>query len=121
MEHNSSFNEQLGEENLFDVTKYVEKQKENNEIDLGLFVELAEENKSKYNQTPVNTFLKLKNSVFVNGFFSLDDEGEVDTNRFLKVSSELAKFTDKIFDKLTSILLNNMQAKFEGFSEVLKV
>ena len=45
MEHKSSFNKQLRKENPFDFTDYVEKQKEENDIDLGLFLELAEENK----------------------------------------------------------------------------
>ena len=44
--------------NPFDFTDYVEKQKEDIDIDLGLFLELAEENKITYNQTPVNTFVK---------------------------------------------------------------
>ena len=35
----------LPKENPFDFTEYVNKQKEENEIDLGLFLELAEENK----------------------------------------------------------------------------
>ena len=35
----------LPKENPFDFTDIVEKQKEDNEIDLGLFLELAEENK----------------------------------------------------------------------------
>ena len=103
MEHKSSFNKQLRKENPFDFTDYVEKQKEENEIDLGLFLELAEENKIIYNQTPVNTLIenmeKLKNGFFTNGYFSLGDDGEIDTNRFFKDSDELAKFMDKILDK----------------------
>ena len=58
MEHKSSYNKQLRKENPFDFTDYVEKQKEENEIDLGLFLELAEENKIIYNQTPVNTLIE---------------------------------------------------------------
>ena len=120
MEHESSFNKQLRKEitaravmneetknlpveNPFDLTEYVEKQKEENEIDLGLFLELAEENKFIYNQVPVNTLIedmeKLKNGFFTNGYFSLGDEGEIDTNRFFKDNNELAKFIDKILDK----------------------
>ena len=90
-------------ENPFDFTEYVEDQKEENEIDLGLFLELAEENKIIYNQVPVNTLIedteKLKNGFFTNGYFTLGDEGEIDTNRFFKDSNELAKFIDKILDK----------------------
>ena len=85
------------------MTDIVKKQREDDEIDFGLFLELAEENKVIYNQTPVNTLTedmeKMKNSFFTNGGFSLGDEGEIDTNRFLKDSDELAKFTDKIIDK----------------------
>ena len=35
----------IPKENPFDFTEYIKKQKEENEIDLGLFLELAEENK----------------------------------------------------------------------------
>ena len=103
MEHKSSFNKQVRKENPFDFTDYVEKQKEENEIDLGLFLELAEENKIIYNQTPISTLIedmeKLKNGFFTNGYFTLGEEGEIDTNRFFKDSDELAKFIDKILDK----------------------
>ena len=90
----------LPKENPFDFTDIV---KEDNEIDLGLFLELAEENKIIYNQTPLNTLIedmeKLKNGFFTNGYFTLGEEGEIDTNRFFKDSDELAKFIDKILDK----------------------
>ena len=93
----------IPKENPFDFTDYVEKQKEENDIDLGLFLELAEENKIIHNQVPVNTLIedmaKLKNGFFTNGYFSLGDEGEIDTNRFFKDNNELAKFIDKILDK----------------------
>ena len=36
---------------------------------------------------------------FTNGYFSLGDESENDSNRFPKDSSELAKLVDKILDK----------------------
>ena len=103
MERNSSNNKQMRKENPFDFTDYLNKQKEDDEIDLGLFLELAEENKIIYNQVPVNTLIedieKLKNGFFTNGYFSLGEEGEIDTNRFSKDSSELAEFLDKILDK----------------------
>ena len=93
----------LPKENPFDLTDNVKKQKEDNEIDLGLFFELAEENKIIYNQIPINTLIedmeKLKNGFFTNGYFTLGEEGEIDTNRFFKDSNELAKFIDKILDK----------------------
>ena len=93
----------LPKENPFDLTDIVEKQKEENEIDLGLFLELAEENKIIYNKVPINILIedmeKLKNGFFTNGYFSLGEEGEIDTNRFFKNSDELAKFIDKILDK----------------------
>ena len=77
----------LPKENPFDFTKYINKQKGENEIDLGLFLELAEENKNIYNQVPINTLVedmeKLKNGFFTKGYFSLgEQEGEIDTNRF---------------------------------------
>ena len=90
-------------ENPFDFTEYVENQKEEKEIDFGLFLELAEENKIIYNQVPINILIedmeKLKNGFFTNGYFSLGEEGEIDTNRFFKNSDELTKFIDKILDK----------------------
>ena len=93
----------LPKENPFDFTDIVKKQNEDNEIDLGLFFELAEENKIIYNQIPINTLIedmeKLKNGFFTNGYFHLGDEGEIDTNRFFKDSDELAKFINKILDK----------------------
>ena len=48
----------LPKENPFDFTEYVNKQKEENEIDLGLFLELAEENKIIYNQVPINILIE---------------------------------------------------------------
>ena len=42
---------------------------------------------------------KLKNGFFTSGYFSLGDEGEIDTNRFFKDGNELAEFIDKILDK----------------------
>ena len=93
----------LPKENPFDLTDIVEKQKEENEIGLGLFLELAEENKIIYNQVPINILIedmeKLKNGFFTNGYFNLGEEGEIDTNRFFKNNDELAKFIDKILDK----------------------
>ena len=42
---------------------------------------------------------KLTNGFFTNGYFSLGDEGEIDTNRFFRDSDELAEFVDKILNK----------------------
>ena len=94
----------LPKENPFDFTHIVEKQKEEDEIDLDLFLELAEENKIIYNQVPINILIedmeKLENGFFTNGYFILGEEGETDTNRFFKNSDELANFIDKkILDK----------------------
>ena len=93
----------IPKENPFDFTDIVNKQKEENEIDLGLFLELAEENKILYNQVPVTTLIedmeKIENGFFTNRYFTLGEEGEIDTNRFFKNSDELAKFIDKILDK----------------------
>ena len=126
MEHKSSFNKQLRTENPFDFTEYVEKQNEENEIDLGLFLELAEENKIIYNQIPVNTLIedmeKLKNGFFTIGYFTLGDDGEIDTNRFFKNSDELAKFIDKIFDKYDDhpsiYYTGNIYRYFENYKKV---
>ena len=77
--------------------------KSDNEIDVGLFFEIAQENKIMYNQTPVNTLIevmeKLKNGFCTNGYFSRGDEGEIDTNSFFEQSIELSEFIDKIRDK----------------------
>ena len=113
-------------ENPFDFTGYVEKQKEENEIDLGLFLELAEENKIIYNQAPINTLIedteKLKNGFFTNGYFTLGDEGEIDTNRFFKDSNELAKFIDKILDNYDDhpsiYYTGNIYRYFKNFKRV---
>ena len=55
----------IPKDNPFDFTDIVEKQKEENEIDLGLFLELAEGNKIIYNQVPINILVedmeKIKN------------------------------------------------------------
>ena len=65
----------LPKENPFDFTDIFEKQKEENDIDLGLFLELAEENKIIYNQVPTNILVedmeKFKNGFFTNGYFTL--------------------------------------------------
>ena len=42
---------------------------------------------------------KLTNVNFTNCFFSLGDDREIDTNKFVKDNDELAKFIDKILDK----------------------
>ena len=77
--------------------------KKENEIDLGLFPELAEENKIIYNQVPINILIKdmekMKNGFYTNGYFIPDEEGEIDTNRFFKDSDGLAEFIDKILDQ----------------------
>ena len=113
-------------ENPFDFTECVEKQKEEKEIDLGLFLELAEENKIIYNQVPVNTLIedmeKLKNGFFTNGYFTLGEEGEIDTNRFFEDSKEIAKFIDKILDKYDDhpsiYYTGNIYRYFKNFKRV---
>ena len=42
---------------------------------------------------------KLEIVLFTSGYFSLGGEKEIDSNKFLKFCSELAKFIDKILDK----------------------
>ena len=118
----------LSEENPFAFTDIAKKQKEDNEIDLGLFLELAEENKIIYNQIPINTLIedmeKLKNGFFTNGYFHLGDEGEIDTNRFFKDSDELAKFIDKKLDKYDNhpsiYYTGNIYRYFRNFKRVTR-
>ena len=113
-------------ENPFDFTEYLEKHLEENEIDLGLFLELAEENKIIYNQVPINNLIedmeKLKNGFFTNGYFTLGEEGEIDTNRFFKDSNELAKFIDKLLDKYDDhpsiYYTGNIYRYFKNFKRV---
>ena len=42
---------------------------------------------------------KLTNGFFTNGNFNLSDDGEIDTNRFVKDRDNLTKFVDKILQK----------------------
>ena len=42
---------------------------------------------------------KLRIGFFTKGCFSLGNDVEINTNRFFKVSNELAKIVDKIIDK----------------------
>ena len=116
----------LPKENPFDFTDIVEKQKEENEIDLGLFLELAEENKIYYHQVPINILIedmkKLKNGFFTNGYFSLGEEGEIDTDRLFKNSDVLAEFIDKILDKYEDhpsiYYTGNIYRYFKNFKRV---
>ena len=113
----------LPKENPFDFTDIV---KEDDVIDLGLFLELAEENKIIYNQVPISTLIeameKLKNGFFTNGYFTLGEEGEIDTNRFFKDSNDLAKFIDKILDKYDDhpsiYYTGNIYRYFKNFKRV---
>ena len=42
---------------------------------------------------------KMKNGFFTNGYFSLGDEKDIDSNRFFEDSDELAKLIEKMLDK----------------------
>ena len=110
-------------ENPFHFLQYVELQKEDTEIDLGLSLELAEENKIIYNQTPVNTLIedmeKLKNGFFRNGYFSLGDDGEIDTNRIFRDSNERAEFIDKVIDEYDDHPSKIIQVFIVGVLEIL--
>ena len=90
-------------ENPFDFTEYVKGQKEDDEMDLGLFLELAEESKIIYNRVPVNFLIedmeKLKNLFFTNSYISPGDDREIETKRFFEDCDELAKLIDKNIDK----------------------
>ena len=67
-----------------------------------MFFELAEE-EFFYNQTPVKSLVedmkKLKDGFLRNGLFVRREEGEIEDNRFLRDSEELANFINKILDK----------------------
>ena len=116
----------LPKENPFDFTDIVKE--DDDEIDLGLFLELAEEIKIIYNQVPVNTLIedmeKLPNGFFTNGYFTLgaSDDGEIDTNRLFKNSDELAKFIDKILDNYDNhpsiYYTGNIYRYFRNFKRV---
>ena len=120
-------NKNLPIENPFDFTDYLNKQKEDDEIDLGFFLELAEENKIIYNQVPICLLIedmeKMKNAFFTNGYFSLGD-GEIDTNRFFKDSDELVKFIDEILDKYDGhpsiYYTGNISRYFRNFKRVIR-
>ena len=68
-----------------------------------MFFELVEEDETVYNQIPVNTLIedmeKMEDGFSKNVVFFLGDEGEIETNRLFRNSSELAKFIDKKLDK----------------------
>ena len=124
MEQNSSYRKQLRKnfvsEKPFDFTEFVEMQKEENEIDLGLFFELAEEDKIMCNQVPVNTVIEdmeeVKDDFLTNGYFTLGDGKEIDFNSFFEDSNELAKFLDKILDKYDDHpSIHTIQGIFIGF------
>ena len=62
---------------------------------------------------------KLKKRFFTNCYFSLTDEGEIDTRRFFKGSNELAKFIDKTLDEyddhLSIYYTGNLYRYFRNF------
>ena len=90
-------------ENQFGLTDLVQREKEENEIKLGSFFKLAEENRIFYNHTPANTPIedmeKIRKGFFTNGVFILVDEGRIETKRFFGNSNDLAEFKDKIFHR----------------------
>ena len=65
---------------------------------------------------------KLKNGCFTNGYFTLGDEGEIETNRFIRDGSELAKFMDKILEKCDDhpsvYCTGNVNRYFRNFKRV---
>ena len=66
----------------------------------------------------------MKNGFFTNGYFTLGEEGEIDTNRFFKDSDELAKFIDKILDKCdhhpSIYYTGNIYRYFRNFKRVTR-
>ena len=99
------------------------KKEKENEIDLGLFLESAEENKIIYNKVPANIPIedieKLRNGFFMNGSFSLGDEEEIETKNFFRDNSGLANFMNKQLVKMLTILLHFVQEIFTGILEFL--
>ena len=63
-------------------------------------------------KTLIEDMEKMRKVFLTNNYFSLCDEGEIDTHTFFKDSNELAKFVDKILKKMKIILLYNLQAIF---------
>ena len=67
---------------------------------------------------------KLTNGFFTNGYFSLGDDGEIDTNRFFKDSIELAKSVDKILNKYDDhpsiYYTGNIYSYFRSFKRVTR-
>ena len=65
---------------------------------------------------------RLENVFFINGCFSLGDEGKIDTTRFFKDSNELAKLRDKTmdtYDDHSSVYLTgNKYRSFRNFKQV---
>ena len=91
-----------------------------------MFLELAEENKIIYTQVPINILIadmqKLTNGFFTNGYFTLGEEGEKDTNRFFKNSNELSEFIDKILDQYddhpTIYYTGNIYRYFKNYKRI---
>ena len=63
---------------------------------------------------------KQKNGFSTTGYFSLGDEGEIDTEKFFKDSSELAKFIDKINDKYDDHHSNKFTGKIYRYLRIFK-
>ena len=76
-------------ENSLDSTEYVERQKDENESDLGVPFKLAEENKIIHNQLIVSTLVggteEFKNSFFLIGYFTLGDKEKSRLIDFFKI------------------------------------
>ena len=74
-----------------------------NEVDLGLFLELAQKGKAVHNHAPVNTHLEeieyLRNGFFTNGVFIINSEGEVEAYRFFRDSKVRADFIERTIDR----------------------
>ena len=73
------------------------------DIDLSLSFELTEGDKLIFNQTPKNTLLEdmetVRHEFSTSGILFLDEEEEVETDRFFRDSGELAKFIGRINGK----------------------
>ena len=74
---------------MFDFTEYIQLKKEEYGIDLGLFLELVEEDKIVVNQTAVNTLIedmeKLEHGFFTIGVVFLGEERKLNLIDFFEM------------------------------------
>ena len=93
----------IPQDNPFGFLEYLERQRQENGVDLGLFLELAQKGKIVHNHAPVNTPLEdieyLRNGFFMNGVFIKNSDGEVEADRFFRYSRVRADFIERTIDR----------------------